>query len=145
MRRALCGMLFALALTGCSSHHSYGVTPDAPVADSLVGQWTPVSATMGGNDFPVANFNGGTLRMNNGAYEFAGDNGTYAILSYDVPARMDILGVSGPNAGKTIPALYRISGDELTVAYQLGTGVRPRDFSSPTGSKILVIRYRRGR
>jgi len=144
MRRALCGILLALASTGCG-HHVYGVVPDAPVADSLVGQWTPVSAAMGGSDYPVSNFGGASLRMNNGAYEFAGDSGTYAILSYEVPARMDIHGVSGPNAGRVIPALYRISGDSLDVAYQMGTGVRPRDFESPPRSKILVIHYRRQR
>jgi uncharacterized protein (TIGR03067 family) len=143
MRRALCGILFALALAGCH-HHRYGIEPDAPpVGAMLTGQWTPVSAEMGGKDFPVANFGGASLRMTASTYDFAGDSGTYDVLSQGMPARMDIHGVQGPNAGRLIPALYEASGDQLTVSYQMGPGVRPKDFGSPPGSKILVIHYRR--
>lgn len=143
MRRALCGLLFALAATGCGGHRVYGIEPDVPAGAMLVGDWTPVSAQLGGQDFPVANFGGAALRMTAHGYEFAGDRGSYDILSAGSPAHMDIHGEQGPNAGHLIPALYDLRGDQLTISYQLGPGVRPTDFVSPAGSKILLVHYRR--
>jgi uncharacterized protein (TIGR03067 family) len=132
-RRALLGLV-CVALTGCS--HT------APAA-TLGGQWTPVSAELGGQDFPIANFAGATLRLTSDTYEFGGDKGTYSVLSTSSPAQMDIHGSQGPNAGRTIPAIYGVAGDQLTVCYQLGSGPRPSDFSSPTGTRVLLVHYRR--
>lgn len=125
------GLVAVLALAGCSS------------GASLAGDWTPASAELGGRDFPVANFLGGRLRLTANTYEFAGDKGTYAVLAAGRPASMDIRGQEGPNAGRTIQAIYEISGDQLTICYQLGTGERPAEFKSPAGSQVLLIHYRR--
>ena len=75
----------------------------------------PVSAELGGQTFPVANFGGAILRLTTDTYEFAGDKGTYSVLSKGSPARMDIRGREGPNAGRTIPAIYALAGGQLTV------------------------------
>ena len=92
---------------------------------------------------PVASFGGASLNLTERTYEFAGDRGSYTVVYMGTPSRMDIHGEQGPNAGRTIPTLYLLSGDDLTISYQLGPGVRPRDFNSPAGSKILVIHYHR--
>ena len=76
-------------------------------------------------------------------YEFAGDRGSYTVVSTPPPARMDSKGVSGPNAGKLIPTVCQVSAGQLTICYQLGPGVRPHDFNSPQGSQILLVHYRR--
>jgi uncharacterized protein (TIGR03067 family) len=110
---------------------------------ALAGTWTPVSARMGGKDFPVAAFQGAKLVMTTSTYVFSNDSGTYKVLSLDTPARMEIRGETGPNAGKTIPAIYKLDGDELIISYQLGQGEQPTDFSSPSGTMVLVIRYAR--
>jgi len=39
---------------------------------------------------------------------------------------------------------YECAGDRLTVCYQLGEGPRPAAFESPSGTQILLVRYRRG-
>jgi uncharacterized protein (TIGR03067 family) len=112
-------------------------------APPLAGTWTPVSAELGGTDFPVANFGGATLQLTDSTYEFAGDTGTYAVLSAKAPARMDIHGQTGPHAGRTIPAIFEVSGEQLTIGYQLGAGERPIEFTSAPGEQILIVQYRR--
>ena len=141
-RRIVCGLLLSFAMAGCFARETR-VEPDVPPGAALSGEWTPVSAELGGKDFPVANFRGASLHLTESAYEFAGDQGTYVVVSAAPPARMDIHGDSGPNAGKTIPALYQVNGDQLDIVYQLGPGIRPRDFKSPAGSQILLVHYRR--
>jgi uncharacterized protein (TIGR03067 family) len=137
--RVLSGLLSTLALAGCTS-----VPRAIPLAGpTLAGQWAPVFAELGGQEFPVANFGGATLRLTADTYEFAGDKGTYAILSVNPPATMDIRGREGPNAGRTIPAIYALAGDQLTICYQLGSGERPSEFTSSKGSRLLLVRYKR--
>jgi uncharacterized protein (TIGR03067 family) len=127
-------ILFAtLAIAGC-------LRPGGP---ALAGNWKPVSAELAGKDFPVASFAGATLQLTDSTYEFAGDKGTYVVLSAKSPAKMDIRGQSGPNAGRTIPAIFELSDEQLTIGYQLGSGERPIEFESPPGSQILIVEYRR--
>ena len=65
------------------------------------------------------------------------------MLAAGRPAAMDIHGQEGPNAGRTIQAIYQLAGDQLTVCYQLGAGERPAEFKSPAGSQVLLVHYRR--
>jgi len=135
MRRWLLGFLIAFALTACSSTPATG--------SSLVGEWAPRSAEFGGEDFPVAGFGGSHLRLTADTYQFAGDKGIYAVLSTSPPSRMDIRGQEGPNTGRTIRAIFELSGDQLTVCYELGAEQRPLTFHSPKGSRVLVVHYDR--
>jgi uncharacterized protein (TIGR03067 family) len=127
--------LIALALAACSS--------SLAASSTLAGCWAPQSAELGGQIFPVANFTGATLRLTVDTYEFAGDKGTYTLLSATKPARMDIRGQDVPNAGRTIHAIYELSGEQLTVCYQLGSGERPSEFKSEQGPQVLIVRYKR--
>jgi uncharacterized protein (TIGR03067 family) len=105
--------------------------------------WVPESAQLSGQAFPIATFAGATLRLTADAYEFGGDKGAISLHPTGSPAQMDITGREGPNAGRTIQAIYELVGDQLTVCYQLGQGVRPTEFTSPPGSQVLLVRYRR--
>ena len=133
--RVLSGFLVALALAACTSTRSAG--------PALAGRWMPVHAELGGQEYPVENFDGAFLVMTKDSYEFAGDQGTYTVITTSPPATMYILGREGPNAGRTIQAIYELEGEELTVCYQLGSGERPEAFESPEGSQVLLIHYRR--
>ncbi len=135
IRRCLLGLLVALALAACSRTRTARPT--------LAGHWAPLSAELGGQVFPVANFGGATLRLTMDTYEFAGDKGTYEVLSTSPPATMDVRGREGPNAGRTIQAIYELAGEQLTVCYQLGSGERPSEFKSAKGSQVLLVRYQR--
>jgi uncharacterized protein (TIGR03067 family) len=135
MRRLLLGLPIALAVAACAS------TPTP--RPTLAGRWTPLSAELGGRAFPVANFGGATLQLTKDTYEFAGDKGTYTVLSTRPPATMDIRGQEGPNAGHTIQAIYELAGERLTICYQLGSGERPTAFSSAQGPQVLLVHYQR--
>ena len=59
------------------------------------------------------------------------------------PAKLDIHGQSGPNTGRTIPAIFEVSDEQLTIGYQLGAGERPSEFASARGEQILIVNYKR--
>ena len=73
----------------------------------LDGRWRPVSALLGGKRYPIEAFDGATLNVDANHYEFAGDRGRCAVVPGGPPARLDIDGVEGPNAGKHIPAIVK--------------------------------------
>ena len=138
MHRRVLLALLALLIAGCAT-----TLPRPAAVPTLAGEWEPIVAELGGKDFPIAGFQGVVLRLTADTYEFGTDRGSYALPPGDPPARMDVRGVDGPNAGRTIPALYEFAGDKLTIAYQLGSGDRPAAFQSPSGSRVLLVRYRR--
>lgn len=129
-------MLGAAVLAGCTS------APLTPPG-SFAGDWSPVSAQLGGAEFPLASFGGSLLHLTADTYEFAGDHGDFTFSPGTSPAQMDIHGRQGPNAGKTILTIYEIKDDDMTVCYQLGAGPRPTDFTSPKGTQIFLVHYHR--
>jgi uncharacterized protein (TIGR03067 family) len=134
-RRGFCGLLASALLAHCASW---------PAGEALVGMWKPVSADLGGRPFPLATMLG-WLQLTEDSFAFAGDKGSYRILSTTTPAQLDIHATEGRHSGRVIPAIFKLEGDQLTVCYQLGTGERPTEFVSPTGSEILLMRYTRVR
>jgi uncharacterized protein (TIGR03067 family) len=132
IRSFLTGLVFTIALASCS-----GSGP------TLAGEWAPQSAEVGGQPLPVSNFGGANLHLTADTYEFAGDKGTYTVLSTGSPAQMDIMGQGGPNNGRTIKAIFELAGDHLTVCYQLGPGDRPNEFKTAEGTQVLLIHYER--
>lgn len=135
-RRQLPGLLILLGgLAACTTRPTAG--------DALVGRWQPVSAQLGGQELPIASFQGAVLVLRPGGYAFGNDQGSFSLGAAGPPAQMDIQGTVGPNAGKAIAAIYSVQDDALVICYQLGTGPRPRAFESPPGSQLLLVRYRR--
>ena len=136
-RRQICALLALAALAGCA-----GAPPTAVKSTGLTGQWSPIAAELGGRPFVLATLQG-PLRITGNSFEFARDKGLYTVLADSRPAKIDIKGVEGPNAGRHVPAIFELKGDELVVCYQLGEGARPTNFTSPSGTRILLMRYRR--
>lgn len=134
--RHIATFICALVIGGCMNKQ--------PATSPLAGAWAPDSATLGGAPLPIAAFNGAKLNLTDSTYEFGGDRGVYVLPASATPATMDIIGRVGPNAGRTILAIYQLSGAALTVGYQLDkAGARPTDFTSPKGTQIMVVRYTR--
>lgn len=71
------------------------------------------------------------------------DKGTFKFDATPTPKTMDITGTEGPNAGKTILAIYELDGDKLAVCYSLEPGVRPTDFKIAGNAKRVLARYER--
>src|SRR5919198_3787086 len=88
----------------------------------LKGTWKIEKAVLRGEDTTDA-FKAAVLTMEDGKYtvDFAGgqDKGTVAVDVAKKPKQMTIAGTDGPNKGKTIPAVYELSGDMLKICYQL--------------------------
>ena len=58
---------------------------------------------------------------------------------------LDVVGVVGPNAGKTFPSIFALQGDTLTICYDMSGTARPTEFVSPPGTMILLARYVRSK
>ena len=50
--------------------------------------------------------------------------------------------MTGPNAGRTIPCLYKFSGDILSVCYGL-SGTRPDKFKTAQDQQRYLANYQR--
>ena len=85
------------------------------------------------------------LKIDNDTYEVtvAGhpDNGTLTIDTVAKPKGMTVVGIKGPNAGKTFPAIYELKGDSLRICYDLSGEKRPTEFKSNAGTKLYLVDY----
>lgn len=71
------------------------------------------------------------------------DAGVLRFAPEGIDVALDLVGMSGPNAGRTIAAIWRVEGDVLELCYDVGGGPRPTMFASVAGSTCLLVRYRR--
>ena len=108
---------------------------------SIEGTWGIARAELGGKQLPLAVFENGTLRLTAGKYEFQKDIGDYSVTAGTHPTAIDVMGRQGPNAGKTIPAIFRLQADTLTICYDLSCKARPKDFKTEAGTQLFLVRY----
>ncbi|HWQ34936.1 MAG TPA: TIGR03067 domain-containing protein [Blastocatellia bacterium] len=113
----------------------------------LDGTWIPVTAELSGQQLPDAILRTMKLIMFGSKYVASvggvSDQGLVKINARSVPAVMDITGTSGPNEGRTIRAIYELSGDRLTVCYALDGDTRPAEFKTQPDSKHYLVTYKR--
>jgi uncharacterized protein (TIGR03067 family) len=134
-----------LMLVGCSL-----VLPGLARADDLKkiqGYWQPVMAKMGNQDIPEETLKSLSLHISGSNYKVQMgeiiDEGVLKLDDDQSPRAMDITGTSGPNKGKTFPAIYEIKGDTLMVCYALTEKGRPKDFKAlPERSHFIVVYQR---
>jgi uncharacterized protein (TIGR03067 family) len=111
------------------------------------GTWKPVSVELGGEPLPEEVLDTMMLMLEGNSYFMkAGeqlDRGTIAFDEAVTPLRMDITGTKGPNAGKHIPAIWRLEGDLLTICYGLEGESRPASFTTGKNPKLFLVKYRR--
>ncbi|HZF17899.1 MAG TPA: TIGR03067 domain-containing protein [Steroidobacteraceae bacterium] len=109
----------------------------------LDGTWIATSAILGGNSFPAPVLATIRLTLNAGQYTLGNDHGTYRTDDRAFPAAIDVAGSDGPNKGRQIPAIYELTGDTLTICYDLACEARPKAFQSAAASKHFLVTYRR--
>jgi uncharacterized protein (TIGR03067 family) len=116
-------------------------------SDSLQGRWTPTTAVLGGNPFPDQIRASISLVIDGDRYTTtvgpATDLGALVLDPSASPASMDVRGTEGPNAGRTIPAIYECSDDTLRICYDLSGVQRPTTFESPAGTMHFLVTYTR--
>lgn len=111
---------------------------------SIEGTWQPVYAELDGKGAPKLMLDKMEIELLNGEYavRFGGvtaDQGTYTL---DAEGHLTLAGMIGPNAGKSIPSIYKFVGDTLSICYGLG-GTRPQKFSTQGGGQLYLANYQR--
>lgn len=113
--------------------------------NSLPGRWQPLYAELDGEQAPAEvlaqtefEFTADTYTVRFG--RVASDTGTYTVES--TPHHLSLHGAIGPNAGRTIPCLYKFIEDTLMICYGL-SGTRPKNFRTAPGAQLYLVTYRR--
>ena len=71
------------------------------------------------------------------------DKGEYLVNDRASPLTLDIVGREGPNAGRSMLAIFELCGDRLTVCYDLNGKERPLDMEPRADQLLLSITYER--
>lgn len=113
---------------------------------SVVGEWLGESGVKGGKNDPpppgttITFTKEGEVLFKEGGNGMNGEKGSYSVDVKKDPAEMDIT-PPGPGKGPKMMAIFKIEGDTLTIA--LGMTERPKTFTSPDGSDVMLITCKR--
>jgi uncharacterized protein (TIGR03067 family) len=121
---------------------------DDPNGDesAIDGTWLATAAELGGQKLPPKATASIKLTLKNGTYEVVAESPDRGTVKYETSAKpkaMVIKGTEGPNKGKTFPAIYELSGDKLTICYDLSGAARPTEFKSRPKTKLFLVTYQR--
>jgi uncharacterized protein (TIGR03067 family) len=110
---------------------------------SLEGIWQPVYAEHDGEETPRMVLEKMEVELAGGKYtvRFGGvatDHGTYTVNADG----LTLIGATGPNAGRTIPCIFKFAGGMLSICYGLG-GTRPQKHATAKGQQLYLANYHR--
>jgi uncharacterized protein (TIGR03067 family) len=146
-RRVLAWSLLVLMVAWYIPLMSAGRAADEPDdLKLLAGTWKPKEANLGDNKIEPMVLEKATVIYEGSKYTVTiGDKeekGSFILDPKKVPKTMDIFPTSGDNNGKTLLAVYELTGDKLTICYSLTPTVRPENFS-PDSNTLLVVNFER--
>jgi uncharacterized protein (TIGR03067 family) len=138
-RSVLTACFLALLALQCTRQQQPALTVE--------GTWLPTSAEFSGSPFPDKILKTITLVLTEKTYTVSignvNDIGTLTLHPESEPKSMDILGTEGPNKGKTFLAIYELTGDTLTICYDLAGKNRPRTFATSPNTQLFLVHYKR--
>jgi uncharacterized protein (TIGR03067 family) len=113
----------------------------------LDGVWEMVWAEFDGMAAPELVVQNTTITLAGDKYhvQFGGettDSGTCEFGEYPETGTMRLRGITGPNSGRTIPAIFQFTGNRLRVCYGLD-GVTPTEFCTQGTKARYLAAYRR--
>ncbi len=115
----------------------------------LEGAWVPISANVSGSELRVNELRVKYLVLDGQDYSIIDrsnrvvDSGQYLVNDRAVPPTLDIVGRQGPNAGRSMLAIFELEGDQLTVCYDLDGKLRPVNMHAQDDQLLLSITYER--
>jgi uncharacterized protein (TIGR03067 family) len=118
-------------------------------AVGLEGTWAPVAASVSGKELLVAELRVKFLVLDGHDYNIVDrsnqvvDCGEYLVNDRALPWTIDIVGRDGPNAGRSMLAIFELADDRLTVCYNLEGGGRPGNMQPQGDQMLLSITYER--
>lgn len=117
------------------------------LSDPFEGTWETVRAELAGEPVPELVVRQTVLTLARGSYAVyfnrqLADSGDYTLAPGQPHAALVLQGRVGPNAGRTIPAIYQLMGERLRICYGLA-GDAPAAFATTAGSQLYLVIYRR--
>lgn len=111
---------------------------------SLSGRWQPVYAELDGEEAPKMMLDKMEIEFTGGEYavRFGGQTADQGSYTLDAEGHLTLAGMIGPNAGKSIPGIYKFAGDALSICYGLG-GARPKKFATQGEEQLYLVNYQR--
>lgn len=113
----------------------------------MQGTWRPVSGELAGKTLGGDALKSTKLVIDGDKYTVtvgnSPDKGSLKVDASKNPKTMDIVGVEGPNKGKTILAIYEIKNDTLKICYELGLKGRPTEFKTKPDTQLFLLTYKR--
>jgi uncharacterized protein (TIGR03067 family) len=115
----------------------------------LEGTWLPVAARVALDELPMDELRVARLVLQGREYRILDrrlaviDCGEFRVDAAMLPRAMDLIGLEGPNAGRTLRAIFELDGDELIVCYDLQGGTRPLSMVPVEDQLLLRITYAR--
>jgi len=115
----------------------------------LEGAWVPVAASISGKELLVAELRVKYLVLDGHDYSIVDrsnqivDSGEYLVNDSATPRTIDIVGRDGPNAGRSMLAIFELKDDQLTVCYDLDGPRRPESMQVNEDQLLLSITYER--
>ena len=110
------------------------------------GAWQRVSIIDNGKTVEGAEkgsvvFSGGEYTLKDG--DTVKSKGTYKLDESKSPKEFDVMPGAGPNKGKTLKGIYKFDGAQLIYCIASPDLDRPKEFASPTGSKLRLYTNKR--
>jgi len=135
----IAALLTLVLAAGCAT-----MRKETPVDPALTGTWLPVKAELAGKPFHfVKDFR---LEVTGDKFVTQGgsqkDIGKLVFLDGD-PRGLDVIGEDGTNKGQRLPAIYRVTADQLEVCYDLSGKERPGEFATKPDTRLFLITYKR--
>jgi uncharacterized protein (TIGR03067 family) len=116
---------------------------------SIVGEWTLESETVGGREMPKPSEGmiyeytaDGTFFSRKGGVEVRGSRRGYKVDGTNDPAELDLEAGSFAKVA-SVPGIYKIEGDKLTICLNIGTGNRPTSFQAEKGDRTSLMVFKR--
>jgi uncharacterized protein (TIGR03067 family) len=133
---------------------AFGVIGLAAADDKnpLDGKWVIESLTRDGKD-ESAKYKGGTRGNTGEKYamvppagsEAKAAEGTFSVDASKTPATIDMKPGSGQYKGKTLPGIYKLEGETLTIAFAEPGKDRPTAFESKPGGGVVLVVHKKAK
>ena len=107
-----------------------------------------MAAYVAGEVLPVTELRIARLLIKDAGYQIL-DNQQHVVdrgelrLDAASAAALDLVGLEGPNAGRTLLAIYELSNDLLSICYDMEGAERPRSMQPEEDQILLLITYAR--
>lgn len=113
----------------------------------LEGTWVMVSGEDKGEQLPEKTIKGARLTIEGDKHTVKiGEEtiiGTHKLAPTKKPKEIDAMDTEGPFKGKTTLGIYKMVGDEFAVCFAPPDKDRPKEFSTKSGTGVLVHVWKR--